>query len=137
MKNLKLFDRYQAQSKAEWLKLVQNDLKTDDLGYLAWEAASGIKVQPYYNQEDLKSSIYPAYAYDVDQQWQNLEKIVVENPVEANKFALKALNAGADGIIFDISDEDTDLNSLLQNILLQHCSVYFSGKADISLRFLK
>lgn len=132
-------DKYQSQTTSEWRRLVQSDLKNIDFSTLEWQSAFGITVQPYYTREDVKDISYPGNIYaekSSHQKWENLEKIVVEDEVSANKLALHALNAGADGIIFEISTDQISLSTLLQNILLQHCNIYFSGKPDISSGFV-
>lgn len=131
--------KYPSQTTTEWRRLVQSDLKNVDFSTLEWHSAFGVTVQPYYTREDATEISYPAYTNSErssHQKWENLEKIVVEDEVSANKLALHALNAGADGIIFELSTEQINLNALLQNILLQHCNIYFSGEADISAHFV-
>lgn len=140
MENLILFDNYQAQSKAEWRSLVQQELRGGDFSSLYWQTASGITVQPYYTAEDLKDIAYPGHIYAKEassEKWQNLEKIIVEDAKKANKLALAALNAGADGIIFDIPNAQVALNELLEDIFLEHCSIYFTGQDDVSAAFLR
>jgi methylmalonyl-CoA mutase len=139
METLNIFDSYKPQTKAEWLELVQQELKTSDLSSLKWNIGEEISLEPYYNSEDLKDISYPSPVYHdkhLYPKWQNLEKIVVENTGNANIQALRALNNGADGIIFELTDSPIELDVLLKNILLQHCSIYFTGQETISTKFL-
>src|SRR5690606_14636421 len=83
---------------------------------------------------NLDSFLYPNTTSDVPNEgrvWQNLESIVVGSPKQANQMALEALNHGADGIIFEISEEIPEFDLLLKDIMLQSCAVYFSGNHNV------
>src|SRR5690606_25599141 len=61
--------------------------------------------------------------------------IIVKDEKEANRLALKALNTGADGIIFDLENKP-NFETLLKNILPEHCSLYFRSSASLDKDFL-
>lgn len=132
-----LFSEFTKVSKEQWKEKTLADLKGANFDKkLVWRTLEGFDLQPYYASEDLKNLDYlkkfesnivnmedgsqgPRY-------WVNREKIVVQDADSANKSAIKALNSGADGLIFDLTGKETiDIKKLLNNILPHHCSVSF------------
>jgi len=132
-----LFSEFPSSSKSEWKEKVLADLKGADFDKkLVWKTLEGINLQPYYTQEDLKELQYlkkfQNSILNIDdgsqgaRYWINREKIIVDNAESANKEAIEALNSGADGLVFDLTEkEDVDIRKLLNNILPLHCSVSF------------
>lgn len=132
-----LFSEFPKVSKEQWKEKTLIDLKGANFDKkLVWKTLEGFDLQPYYSSEDLKNLHYlkkfecnllniedgvqsPRY-------WVNREKIEVNDAGQANKAAIKALNCGADGILFDLTGKDgIDIKKLLNNILPLHCSVSF------------
>lgn len=126
----RLFKEFGPVTKNEWKKKATADLKgklpddynwkLDNLGlgpYYDIEDLSGI--QPFDHQARLNTAEEPRY-------WDNIQQIPVSNEKEANKMALEALEGGADGLIFQIS-EKTELATLLNDIILKYCKIYFSS----------
>ena len=137
-----LFSEFPEIHKEQWKGKTLKDLKGADFDKkLVWSTLEGINLQPYYASEDLENLDYlkkfetnniniedgsqgPRY-------WINREKIVVEDAGLANKAAIKALNSGADGLIFDLTGKEViDIKKLLNNILPLHCSVSFIADRD-------
>ncbi len=137
-----LFSEFPLVNKSQWKELAIADLKGADFDKkLVWKTLEGFDLQPYYTQEDLEQIAYlkkfessmlnmedgsqgPRY-------WVNREKIAVNDADAANKAAIDALNAGADGLIFDLTGkENVDIKRLLNNILPLHCSVSFMADRD-------
>ena len=132
-----LFSEFRKIPKEQWKEKTLADLKGADFNKkLVWRTLEGFDLQPYYASEDLQNLDYlkkfennilnmedgsqgPRY-------WVNRERIVVTDADSANKAAIKALNSGADGLIFDLTGkEKIDIKKLLNNILPLHCSVSF------------
>ena len=141
MENQNLFDNYKPLSKSGWIERAIDDLKGAKYEGLTWQTPDDIIIQPFYTREDLSESLYPTDFFvnideDKNRYWENLDKIEVKSEKTANEAALAALNAGADGIIFDLIASKPDLNILLEGILLPHCKIYFTGDIDINNDFL-
>jgi methylmalonyl-CoA mutase len=70
--------------------------------------------------------------------WENVPKISVSDSAAANEFALKLLNNGADGILFDVSDVETiNISQLLEKIEWRYCSISFvSDDTEIATKIL-
>lgn len=139
MNTQNLFNSYPAISKSGWIKKAVEDLNGIDFNTLKWRPEESLVIEPFYTSEDVEDKVYPSSLFSnlaSSRYWENLEKIEVHNEKESNKMALNALNEGADGIIFELSDYKPDLHLLLQDILLQHCTIYFSGPIDITEDYL-
>lgn len=128
-----LFNEFKPVSKSEWKAKIISDLGEKDFDQLIWHTTEGIAIQPFYTQEDLKGKqtnleYFPGNA----RTWENLDKVKVYNPKQANQMALEALAMGADGIIFEIEGPDPAFDLLLKDVYLNHCSIYFSGQFNIT-----
>lgn len=132
-----LFSEFPKVSKEQWKEKALTDLKGADFDKkLVWKTLEGFDLQPYYSSEDLKNLTYlKKFENNIinvqdgshaARYWVNREKIEVDDADSANKAAIKALNSGADGLIFDLTGKDgIDIKKLLNNILPLHCSVSF------------
>ena len=137
-----LFSEFPKVPKEQWIEKTIADLKGGDFDKkLVWKTLEGFDLQPYYTSEDVEDLEYlkrfeskPLNMTDGSQgprYWINREKIVVEDADSANKAAIKALNSGADGLIFDLTGkEGIDIKKLLNNILPLHCSISFIADRD-------
>lgn len=137
-----LFPEFPSISKSQWKEKTLADLKGADFDKkLVWRTLEGFNLQPYYASEDLEgleylrnfenSTLNMLDGSQGPRYWVNREKIVVEDAESANKAAIKALNSGSDGLIFDLSGkEGIDIKKLLNNILPLHCSVSFIADRD-------
>ena len=135
MDKINLFDEFEPVSKEAWKQKIEKDLKGKDFEQLIWHT-EGLKIQPFYTKEDLAST--PSGPINRGggsaKRWSILEKIVVNTPEQANAQALKVLNHGADGIIFQLLDEEVPPSDiLLKNIVLDSCAIYFEGKDDVTI----
>jgi methylmalonyl-CoA mutase len=89
----------------------------------------GIELFPYYDQSDLPSSTdfqLPSSQNEVAEprHWVNMPRIIVNDPSIANLQALKALNSGADGILFELQGSP-EAEVLLRKIELPYCQTAF------------
>ncbi len=135
--NENLFSEFPKITKDEWKEKTLTDLQGSNFDKkLVWKTLEGFDLQPYYTSEDINDLDYlrkfECSALNMEdgsqgpRYWVNREKIVVKNVDAANQDAIKALNSGADGLIFDLSEnERIDIRKLLNNILPLHCSVSF------------
>ena len=113
-----LFSDFPKVSREEWIQKATKDLKGKDvLELYNWELEPGITATPYYDQSDLeKLENYEQYQNRLSEvgssegirMWKNMLELPTQDVAAANEQALKSLNNGADGVIFEISDT-TDL----------------------------
>ncbi len=137
-----LFSEFPQVTKEQWKEKALTDLKGADYNKkLVWKTLEDFDLQPYYSTEDLEKLEYlkkfestffnTGDASQGARSWVNREKIDVANAESANKDAIKALNRGADGLIFDLTKKNgVDIKKLLNNILPLHCSVSFIADRD-------
>ena len=133
----RLFDEFPPIEKSKWEETIIADLKGGDYEKkLVWLTEDGLKVQPYYCAEDIESlsskevlpSKYPfVRGTKADNNWEIRQKIVVNNPIDANKEALEVLQKGADAVSFvvDNLNELKDLANLLRGIDLETNAIHF------------
>lgn len=141
MNNVNLFDEFEPISKKEWKQQVIADLKGKDFEQLMWHT-EGLTIVPLYAQEDLITMPSGGLGFtnnnkhQTEHIWQNLEKVTVHNAHQANIKALEALNHGADGIIFQMLDNEIpEFDTLLKNIVLESCTLYFEGNDPLAVAF--
>ncbi|HTH57061.1 MAG TPA: methylmalonyl-CoA mutase [Cyclobacteriaceae bacterium] len=110
---------FKSQTVRDWEKIAQQELGDNPWKKLNKEN-SGINIKPYFDAGDsieLKKVAVPSC------DWVNAPKVLVTDEKKANALALTHLNSGADGIFFDL--KSANLDSLLKDIHLQHCAVFF------------
>ena len=138
-----LFNEFNRQSKEDWVKKVQSDLKAESLDGLIWQSAENIEIQPFYTPEDTKDLGYiknyqHSFANADDpangpRNWVNYELVEVVDSKSSNKAALDALKTGADGLLFDISNlhAPPQLDILLDQVLAEYCHVSFTSRENM------
>lgn len=133
------FSFFEPMSKSQWKDLAIKDLKGGSFSEkLIWETPGGMTLDPYYNEEVLPTVSY-LHGYQnqlqiesdfvpAPRRWVNLAPVVVAEAVSGNQAALAALNHGASGIEFQITQDfiPSNLRTLLKDISLPHISVGFS-----------
>ncbi len=123
---------FAAHTVRDWEKVAQQELGDKN----PWESLSnnkvGVIVKPYYDDSDAVTENEISFNRDVAG-WQNIPKVSVSSEINANKAALMHLNAGADGIWFEIQSNQIDFDVLLKNIELPFCMVFFSISNDSTL----
>ncbi len=123
-KNKMLFQDFIPPTKEDWLDKVSVDLKGADFDKkLVWKNLNGINIQPFYTKNDQKKVL--ANTGENNATITNYRRIIVKDTKEANRLALKALEEGMTGVLFEISSE------ILAEQLLKH--IDYNG---ISVSFL-
>lgn len=130
-KNKPLFSEFSPVSKEQWMERVTVDLKGADFDRkLVWKNLSGIDIQPSYTSEDnitqLKNTGENAQALV------NYRSIIVTSAVESNTLALKAIEEGINGLIFQVENH-VAVADLLKNIDLETITVSFKLKSDATV----
>ncbi|HBF87413.1 MAG TPA: methylmalonyl-CoA mutase small subunit [Bacteroidales bacterium] len=144
-KSKSLFTDFPDISTQEWEELIVKDLKGADYDKkLVWKTLEGINVKPYYRAEHISNieftkSFPTDFPYvrgnkKCDNEWKICEDIYVVDYNQANQKALNALDKGASGINFILTDKNVtkeNLSTLLNNICLIETNIDFSGAISI------
>lgn len=118
-----LFDAFEPVSSKQWKQQIQYELKGADYNdTLVWESLEGIKVRPFYHNDEteikytLKENKTP---------FSILQNIYVHDVALSNKRAIDTLNRGAESIRFTIENESVILADLMQNLPLENTTYFF------------
>ncbi len=126
-KNKSLFSNFNPVSKQEWTEKAKTDLKGEDFNKkLVWKNLSNIDIPLFFTSEDKKE--YLKNTGGNSQALINYRYINGPTEETANKLALKAIEEGINGLLFDIK-ESTLVYRLLANINLNKIAVAFILKA--------
>ncbi|RPE00026.1 hypothetical protein EGM88_01830 [Aureibaculum marinum] len=129
-----LFSEFKPVSKSEWIEKVNIDLKGADFDKkLVWKNLNKISIQPFYLNDE--NQIFLKNTGENSQSLVNYRAIVAENSEKANELALKAIDEGVTGLLFDV-DTNTSVSQLLKNIKLNEVSVSFHLKSN-AINFVK
>jgi len=130
-----LTQSFPVSHKKDWLRLASLELQGKNPSeILAWKSLDGLTFLPYYDKTDCEDLGYlkkfefspSTDPYSGAQAWKNLPKITVHDARTSNRAAQLHLANGADGILFDVSDDNVvDINVLLENIDWPFCQVSF------------
>jgi methylmalonyl-CoA mutase len=118
-----LFDAFEPVSSKQWKQQIQYELKGADYNdTLVWESLEGIKVKPFYHDDEsevkyaIKENTKP---FDI------VQNIYVHDVALSNKRALDSLNRGAESIRFTIENENVIITDLMQDLPLENTSYFF------------
>jgi methylmalonyl-CoA mutase len=118
-----LFDAFEPVYSKQWKQQIQYELKGADYNdTLVWESLEGIKVRPFYHNDEteikytLKENKTP---------FSILQNIYVHDIALSNKRAIDTLNRGAESIRFTIENENVNLADLMQNLPLENTTYFF------------
>ena len=130
----KLFQDFESISSKQWKQQIQFELKGLDYNdTLVWESPEGIKVKPFYhNDEDQKTVSINTEA----SQFKIVQNVFVFDVEKSIKKANDSVARGAESIRFTIENEETDIAKLLSEIDLVTVPVYLNLKF-LSSNFLK
>ncbi len=124
MPKTNLFSDFPKISAKEWKQKIQFDLKGADYNEsLVWESQEGIKVKPFYHEEDLESNLN--VMLPPKKGWKIGQHIYVADAVQANKKTLTFIEKGAESLCFIIPAENMNLSLLLKNIPLEKIIIHF------------
>lgn len=102
---------------------------------------SGLTLKPYFTKEDVSASPLPSLTSSTNpylgaRSWHNTPKVMVENADQANQEALAHLQAGADGVCFELKEGKIKVEQLLDQIELPYCLMTFLASQH-SISFLE
>ena len=118
-----LFSEFNPVSAKQWKQQIQYDLKGADYNEtLVWESPEGIKVKPFYHNDEFenKNSVKTTAT-----EFSILQNIFVHDVSKSNKRALETLNRGAESIRFTIENQEISIQELMQHLPLENTNYYF------------
>lgn len=118
-----LFDAFEPVLSKQWKQQIQYELKGADYNdTLVWESLEGIKVRPFYHEDetDIKYT-----SKENTTPFSILQNIYVHDVALSNKRALESLNRGAESIRFTLENENVSIADLMQNLPLGTTSYFF------------
>lgn len=123
-----LFSEFYPISSKHWKQQIQFELKGADYNEtLVWESPEGIKVKPFYHNDDFEASeevnlnaITPSKPFAI------VQNIFVHDVKKSNARALETLQRGAESVRFTIESELISIEELMQNLPLENVYYYFN-----------
>jgi methylmalonyl-CoA mutase len=130
--NQKKFSAFRAAELSDWEAAAREELN----GANPWEKLGhvhdGLSIKPFYDRNQAAPQILLPVSDNKflgPRTWFNCPRVVVQNPEKANLQALKCLNQGADGILFQL-DDAVNLKALLKGIDWKICSLNFLAEKN-------
>ncbi len=110
----KLFQDFDPVSSKQWKQQIQFDLKGADYNQtLIWESPEGIKIKPFYHNDEFESEIRVQTNVS---DFKILQRIYVFDIEKSNKRAKETLSRGAESIYFTIEKPKIDLSVLFDKL---------------------
>ena len=117
--NKPLFSDFETISSKQWKQQIQYELKGADYNEtLVWESPEGIKVKPFYHNDEVEESNSNFAINSSKESFKILQNIFVHDVKKSNERAINTLNRGAESIRFTIENETISIESLMQNLPL-------------------
>lgn len=136
----KFFEEFSPVDKEGWIQKVVEDQKDQRFEKLIWSTLEDIEVAPFYTSEDqTRFNHLKAYQHNFGnfnnpaypaRNWTNYEGLDIGKESMSNPAALQALNAGADGLLFNIGSSEINFKALLKNVELPYCQVSFKSGSE-------
>ncbi len=124
MANNNLFSDFEAVSSKQWKQQIQYELKGADYNEtLVWESPEGIKVKPFYHNDETEvnlDAIVPTKPFAI------VQNIFVHDVKKSNARALETLQRGAESIRFTLENDAVSIEELMQNLPLENVNYYFN-----------
>ena len=124
MANNNLFSDFEAVSSKQWKQQIQYELKGADYNEtLVWESPEGIKVKPFYHNDETEESlnaIVPTKPFAI------VQNIFVHDVKKSNARALETLQRGAESIRFTLESDLVSVEELMQHLPLENVNYYFN-----------
>ncbi len=123
MANNNLFSDFEVVSSKQWKQQIQYELKGADYNEtLVWESPEGIKVKPFYHNDETEvnlDAIVPSKPFAI------VQNIFVHDVKKSNARALETLQRGAESVRFTIENDAVSIEELMQNLPLENVNYYF------------
>jgi methylmalonyl-CoA mutase len=122
--NHNLFSDFKAVSSKQWKQQIQYELKGADYNEtLVWESPEGIKVKPFYHNDETEvnlNAIVPTKPFAI------VQNIFVHDLKKSNARALETLKRGAESIRFTLENDTVSIEDLMQNLPTENVNYYFN-----------
>jgi methylmalonyl-CoA mutase len=122
--NNNLFSEFEPISAKQWKQQIQFELNGADYNEtLVWESLEGIKVKPFYHNDEIEinlNAIVPTKPFAI------VQNIFVHDVKKSNVRALETLQRGAESVRFTIESESISIEELMQNLPLENVNYYFN-----------
>lgn len=133
MENKNLFSEFEKVSSKQWKQQIQFELKGADYNEtLVWDSPEGIKVKPFYHQDEFEKSISSPNSPNG---FSILQKIYVHDVEMSNKKAIDALQRGAESIYFTFESEQINFEKVFSNLPTDKI-VYYINLPFLSIDFV-
>ncbi|WP_396142900.1 methylmalonyl-CoA mutase subunit beta [Flavobacterium sp.] len=120
----KIFTEFDSISAKQWKQQIQFELKGADYNEtLVWESPEGIKVKPFYHNDDTNVNLN---ANTSNAPFTIVQNIFVHDVKKSNARALDSLQRGAESVRFTIESESISIEELMQNLPLENVNYYFN-----------
>src|SRR5690606_18981191 len=117
-----LFNDFEKITSKQWKNQIQFELKGADYNNtLVWESLEGIKVKPFYHNDEDAATIAVS---TINTQFSILQEIYVFDTEKSITKANEVLNRGAESIRFIIPTAEIDVVSIINSIQNQPKAVY-------------
>ncbi len=124
MANNNLFSDFEAVSSKQWKQQIQYELKGADYNEtLVWESPEGIKVKPFYHNDETAvnlDAIVPTKPFAI------VQNIFVHDVKKSNARALETLQRGAESVRFTLENDAVSIEELMQNLPTENVNYYFN-----------
>lgn len=124
MTNYNLFSEFEAISSKQWKQQIQYELKGADYNEtLVWESPEGIKVKPFYHNDETEvnlEAIVPTKPFAI------VQNIFVHDVKKSNARALETLQRGTESVRFTLENDAVSIEELMQNLPLENVNYYFN-----------
>lgn len=124
MENNNLFPEFEPVSSKQWKQQIQYELKGADYNEtLVWESPEGIKVKPFYHNDEDKANLgsnAPETAFSI------VQNIFVHDVKKSNERALDTLQRGAESIRFTIENKEVSIEELMKDLPIENVVYYFN-----------
>ena len=130
----KLFDDFDPISSKQWKQRIQFELDGADYATsLIWNSPEDIQVKPFYHKDEYKGS----FASNTKaSEFKICQNIFVHDLVKSNLRALDSIARGAESLRFTITNAQTDVEKLLENLPLEKLTIYFN-LSFLSIDFIR
>ncbi|HOD11006.1 MAG TPA: methylmalonyl-CoA mutase family protein, partial [Flavobacterium sp.] len=118
-----LFSEFNSVSSKQWKQQIQYELKGADYNEtLVWESPEGIKVKPFYHNDETEIKFQIA---SLEKEFAIVQNIFVHDVKKSNERCVNTLNRGAESIRFTIENDTISIDELMQNLPLEKVTYYF------------
>jgi methylmalonyl-CoA mutase len=122
--NNNLFSDFEAVSSKQWKQQIQYELKGADYNEtLVWESPEGIKVKPFYHNDETEANlnaIIPTKPFAI------VQNIFVHDVKKSNARALETLQRGAESVRFTLESDSVSIEELMENLPLENVNYYLN-----------